>query len=270
MCGARDGRNDDQGMRTRARGGGEIHGLFEVRTGEGIRLVEDREHVQTAPVHDALDRELVAVHVALHLNRLGRLVAQLAHVWSQQQRAHARERRTQLRGVVGADHAAAARQHERLHHARIAHAGRRRDLPARHGHRPRRSEAGLALRGAKAPLVSARAGSDHRVPRQTARLGDERRQHHRAVTHCEHPVEPRAPQCVEHGRRRGGLVVKPHRDGPITPRVVESIASIGGQHKVHAEARGGLVERPRLVARGRRAQQHARLLRDIAHVCPSP
>jgi hypothetical protein len=87
----------------------DVDRLLEVGPVERIGLVEDREHVEPAVAHQRLDRHLGAGHEALDQKALGRDLAGVGENGADSQRGVRRRV-----GVVGADHAPAHRERERL------------------------------------------------------------------------------------------------------------------------------------------------------------
>jgi hypothetical protein len=52
-------------------------------------------------------------------------------------------------------------------------------------------------------------------------------------------------------------VIKPNGNGAIPPWVLELIATVGGEHELHAETLGRLTKHPRLVSGRRRKKQNS-------------
>lgn len=235
-----------------------------VRPDQWIGLVEDRQRVERAVLHQPLDGQLVAIDVALDEHPGRRGVAKLAHVGGRENLGNTRQRGPQLCRRIGADDTAAAGEHERLDDARKGDAVRHRRCLGVHRDGPGRGQPGGALRGAEQALVAAGTSAGHRVPWQAEFASHHRRQYRRTVTHGEHAVEP-----VAEGSNDGGkgarFVVESNRDGAVAPGILEAVAAIGRQHQLDAQSPGGLVEHPRLIAGRRRAQEQARARRDIGH-----
>ena len=133
--------------------------------------------------------------------------AQRADLRSRQQRRDAAERRDELAGRVGANHAAAARQRHRLEHARDT-AGppcdaamsvgvdRRRMIRAAPAARP-----APAARALSRLFALARAASGG-LPRQAQRLRDARREHDRPIADRDHAVDRPIRAPPRRSRRR--------------------------------------------------------------------
>ena len=162
-----------------------------------------------------------------------------------------------LRGVVGANHAAAAGQARRLDDAGIRERGSRaRRPPARSAgttREPRRRQAGGAKRLARAQLADAARDGLRRVARAAAAPPRPARQHGRPIPHRHHAGE----RSLGRGRRgcassEAASSMEAHRHRRILPGIVERVAAVRREDQIDAEPRRGVVERPQLVAgRGR-------------------
>jgi len=113
-------RLDDGALRLGGCGRGrDVDRLFEKGTVQWVRLVEDRQHLQAAVLHHALERVFAAGNEAFEQRRGVRLVPLGAHLRLAHQRLEALERRGQHPGIIGAHYAAAPRQRHRLQHTGI-------------------------------------------------------------------------------------------------------------------------------------------------------
>ena len=98
---------------------------------------------------------------------------------------------------------------------------------------------------------------------KTEPLGDARGDHRRPIADRDDAVDRRRPGGVDDRLDRRVFVVKPDRNRPVAPGIVEHVAAIGGKDQLDAEALGGLAERARLIS-GRRREQQARVASDAA------
>ena len=165
----------DAGRQPRRR---HVQRLLEVRPLERVGLIEHRQHLQTAPAQQPLDRHLRAGQVALQQQRRpGRLPS------GGQNAPDALGGRARLLGVIRPDHPAAARQSQRLDDAGKAHVARhRRDVGSKgQQSEARLRDAGLRERPAHRRLVARAGDGGRRVVRQPEALGAQRGGHHTLV-----------------------------------------------------------------------------------------
>ncbi len=157
--------------------------LLEVRPLERVGLVEDGQHLGLALAQERLDRHLGARRVGLGQDRAGRVLPR-----GGQDRTYAGLGRARRGRVVGADHAAAGRERDRLEHGRqVDGAGvvaGREDAEARLGD----------VRGgegaAHGQLVAGRGRRRGRVVREPEPLPGERRGRDAAVVDGDDGVQP--------------------------------------------------------------------------------
>ena len=90
------------------------------------------------------------------------------------------------------------------------------------------------------------------MARQPERLHDPRADQRRPIADDEHAVDGTSAGSVENRRDGRVLVVKPNRNRLVLPRIVELVAPIGREDKIHAKPHGRVTKRPRLVTRRRR------------------
>src|SRR5260221_114343 len=64
----------------------------------------------------------------------------------------------------------------------------------------------------------------------------------------------------DRGHRRV-LVVEADRDGAVLPGILDQMAAVGREHELHAEARGRVAKRARLIAGRRREDENTRHIR---------
>ena len=172
------------------------------------------------------------------------------------------ERGDERRLVVGAHHAAAAGQRDRLDDARKRRRGSsdrgsvaERSIDAKPGH----GQAGGAQPLARQLLVARDRGRRERVPRQVRAPRTTRA----AITVGRSPTastpsigcstaalerSPRSTRASSWNRIGSAAVL---------PRILEHVAAIGGEHQIDAEPFGRLAKRAGLVAGRRREQQHS-------------
>ena len=103
----------------------DVEGFLEGRAVERIGLVEQRQHLERAAGQDALQRELGPGDERFDEDLPGRVRIGPAQGGVGEQALEPRQRRRERGAIVGAHHAAAARQHQRLDDAGKADAGRR-------------------------------------------------------------------------------------------------------------------------------------------------
>ena len=100
-----------------------------------------------------------------------------------------------------------------------------------------------------------------RIARKSEPLGHPGGENRRTIADREHAVKGRPPDDLLERRR---FVVEPDGDRAIAPRVVELLTPIRGKHELDAQLLGGIVERPQLIAGGRREKE------DSSHVTQAP
>ena len=250
-----------------ARRRGDVEGLFEERAVERIGLVEHRQHVQRAVHQDALERDLESRHESLDLDQVGRRIAQRPHI--ERRAGCGRDERPPRPDPAGSS----ARMTPRLPDSTsglTTHGNGTSSRPPTstpidtvRDQGPGRPASRMRSRNSRLSRL-ARAPSTwcHGTPRRSATsAATTTGRSPTAMT----PSSLRCPSGVEHGRTRRRFVVEAHRNRPVAPRIVEVIAAIGGQHELDAELGGRVVEAARLIARRRRAQQHAACRRDVRH-----
>ncbi len=121
----------DRGRVTRRR---DVDRLFEDRSDERVRLVEQGEHMEPSVVEKSLDGHLVARHILLdeHMPRVDRTLP--ANVPTAQQLSDPLERGDELHGGVRADHAATRGEAAGLQDAGVRRAPRRGPRVGIHGY----------------------------------------------------------------------------------------------------------------------------------------
>ena len=145
-----------------------------------------------------------------------------------------------LSGVVGANHAAAARQHRRLDDDRERHAieqrRRHRPQPARVMNDGVGSPAAFSFSRVRRLSRAARRRFG-RMARQAQQARQIRRHHRRPIADREHARRPAAPRRAFSTRiDRSPLLVKAHGDRAVAPRIVELIAAVGGVDRARRRA----------------------------------
>ena len=151
---------------------------------------------------------------------------------------HPVKRRHETQRIVGANHAAAAREHGRLedHRERRRVTARSRD----------RSPAGTAKNsGTGRPAALSRSRDsrlsraiDRRVGRvtgQSQQPREVRRHHGRAIADGQHAGDRPRLERLQDGIDRSPFFVKTDGNGAVAPRVVEVIAAVGGVDDLDAE-----------------------------------
>src|SRR5207245_4635288 len=101
---------------------GNVERLLEARAVERVRLVEQREHVQVAAHEQSLESNLGPRNEFLDQHALEIGIAALCDVGRTKQGGDPEKGRAESLRVISADHAAAPREHQRLHHAGIRRA----------------------------------------------------------------------------------------------------------------------------------------------------
>src|SRR6185295_8869815 len=81
--------------------------------------------------------------------------------------------------------------------------------------------------------------------------------HRRAIAEREHGVDRTRIDRLQHRVDGFPLLVIPHRDRAVAPRIVELIAAIGGVDELDAELLRGFGEHARLIPSRRRQEQYA-------------
>ncbi len=241
------------GLLNVARGPGwrDVNRLLEEGAHERVGLVEKRQHSQAPVVHQSLDGELGPGQVSLDLHRVRRRVAQRAHLPVTEQAPHPLERLDERGWIVRPHDAAAGRQRQRLQHARKADGGGQRHRVLVDSGRPipgyRQAGGGETL--AHEPFVSGGVCTIGRMERQAEGLGRGGGKHRWPVAERQHAGHRPGACGLDDGGHGGGLVVKPHRNGAVAPRVVETAAAVAGEGRLEAGAHGGLPEGTNLVPR---------------------
>jgi hypothetical protein len=232
----------------------DVQRLFKERAVKRIGFVEQRQRPQNAAGDDPFERELAAGDEFLHLDEPVLLFAPHADIEPGEQLLYALEGGYKLRLIVGANHAAAARKAERFEHAgeRRAARGFERTGLQRHAEICRNVQAGGTESFARQILAAASLHGRRRMKRNAQPPGGQRGQERRAVAHRDDSVEGAA------GFEQAGVtraVVEAHRDGAVGPRVIETVALVGGENGFGAGPPRGLRKRAGLVAGGRRQDE---------------
>ena len=172
-------------------------------------------------------------------------------------RAEPIERGNQRGLVVGAHHAAAAGQGDRLHHAWKVD---RQQGPRVRGEidrsKPGSGQAGIAQPLTGQSLAARDRDRRERVPGQVEHLARGRRDDARPIPHGEHAVDRLLDRGPRDGLDRRALMVEPDRQRRVLPRIVQDVAAIGGKHQIHAKPFSRVAKRSGLIPRRRREQQH--------------
>src|SRR6266508_467593 len=253
---ARDELPDRRLRRFGQPGGRDVDGFLEEWPVERIRLVEERERFERAAIEQAFEGDLDARDEAFDQNAIGAL-AELAHIRSVENFCDVREGRDELRFGVGADDAAAGRQHQRLEHAGIGHAARDLRGSLAHGERGegRRRHARLRQPLAHPELVARRAHRRDGIGAQPQRLGDGGADHGGDVVHGHHGVDG-PPRGARPHHLDGGIGIREReREQGVGKLRGHHVGPVGRDHEIHAERPGGVHEVLGAIGRGGNQQQ---------------
>ena len=214
---------------------GHVDGLLKVGALEGIRLVEHRQDLKGAAAQEALDGHLHARDVALDQQRRLRVLAGLG-----EDRPDSLGRDVGRRRIVGADHAPARRQRNRLDHAGKA------DLAGELRHvrvGPGDPVVGLAQAGGREGsthrgLVRGRRDRLGRVVCEPQARGGQRGHQHALLVGAHHGVERLILRPGDDGVGGGLGPPQVHDQRPVSDRPRQRLPALGGDHHLG-------VQRPR-------------------------
>ena len=232
-----------EGLRGQARRG-HVDGLLEVRALEGIRLVEHRQDLEGAAAQEALDGHLHARDVALDQQRRVRVLAGLG-----EDRPDSLGRGVGRRRIVGADHAAASRQRNRLDHAgKTDLAGELRHVRVGPGD----PVVGLAQVGGREGsthrgLVPGRRDRLGRVVREPQARGGQRGHEHPLLVGADHGVERLILRPGDDGIGGGLGPPQVHDQRPVSHRPRHRLPALGGDHHLGVQRPGRVEEIARAV-----------------------
>lgn len=236
--------------------GGDVDGLFEEWSFEGIGLVEDGDDLELAAGHQTFESELAALDITLDLDRFIDGFVNLADFGLFEDAANATKGGDELIGTVGANDAAAGGQSERFQDAGECRAGRdfagigiNRDAEV-FGYR----KSGSAEEFTHAMLVAAGGDRVGCMPGQIKVSGGQGGDLRWAIGYGHDAIDAEATQ----GLRCSLGVLETHGDGMILPRILEDVAAVGCKDDVDAKALGSGRKGSGLIASGRGDEQYSR------------
>ncbi len=205
---------------------------------------------------DAFERKLVALNETFHLQELILLVVETRDLRIRKQRLNAPECSSEFVRIVSANDSPAGREPERLEYARIlgAPSGRVRPIGERDALELGHKQSGGSKLFARQKFIAAREDRVRRIVGNPHELGGEGGDISRTVPHRD--------DSVHFGFRRDGAsrafrIFEAQRQRVVSPRIVEHVASIGGERQLKAQTFGRLGEDTGLIAGGGADQQQA-------------
>ncbi len=217
-------------------GGRHVDSFFEERAFHGVGLVEDSKRLELAFRDQALDSELASWNIAFYLQIM------FADI------PDAMKRRDEFRFVVRPDHAPAAAEAERFEYARVRRALRQclRIVSRDRAEEPRHKQTSGLVKLACQVLVAASARGSRRMEWSAEHLRSFRGQQGGMIAHRGHSIEMLAAENFERLRD----AVEFHRDGAVSPGIVQHVAAVRRQGEVDAQAPRGIGKNANLVSRG--------------------
>ena len=228
-----------------------VNRFLEIGSFERIGLVENAKNPQVPARQQSFDSHFRAGNVAFDEQAVEFLFVRDLNFRRLQQRRDSRHGRLKFFGIVGANHALARRQAQRLDDARKLHARKNfvQLLVEAKGEKSRHRKAGIAQDFALAQFAAAifdrfrRIVSDSQGPRrESGRRRGPVAQRDQAVH--------RAHQRLLHDAPRSLLrLIEAQRNRAVRPRIFELVAAVAGKHDIDAQRLRGFRETARLVTK---------------------